>query len=201
VSGWSEQTPLDSLGSYGEFWKAKLNAGDKLTINATVAPACGGLVFSFYPPSVNDATVRTTNPSQTLAFNPTGAGTFVAPYAGNWTIFVNACSTTSYNFTASLPHRTATHPTHAGLTGPRKVRLHRRFTLNGRITGLSAGMVTIELLVNTEWRSVAKVRIGSDGSFHWQTRSTTRGLVRYRVVFTGNASHSRSQASHSVLVV
>jgi thermitase len=105
-AGWSETETPDSSSYYGEFWKVQLNAGDRLTIGVTVTQSCdGGAVFDFYVPTVTDSMMAGAGPPATFAAQIGGQGqlSFVAPYAGNWTLFVKSgCHSVSYSLQASI---------------------------------------------------------------------------------------------------
>jgi hypothetical protein len=196
ASGWSSA----ATGVQGEFWRVQMNAGDKLTLDLTATEeTCNTIEIGIYNPSVTDYTLSSSSTTSEIDINAQGQGEFVAPSGGDWTLFfhnpANWCGTASYDFTATVKHRTV-----ARLAGPTDIRVDRRLTLVGMIRGLSNGFVKIQLQLRKHWSTVATVSVRSGGSFRWSTRPHSSGRRRYRVVFAGDGSHLPCSAAYTVLV-
>jgi len=101
ASGWSEQHSVDNLGN-GEFWLLRINAGDKLTLDATVSQGCNSVSFDFYTPDTTDTTVGGANTAASPSIYSRGEITFTAPYTGSWILWVSSCSTESYTLSTTL---------------------------------------------------------------------------------------------------
>ena len=99
-----------------------LNAGDELTIDATVTACTANistkLEYGIYDQSVTDFTVQ--QAPRVGGGNVIGQGQvkFVAPSTGEWVLFAtnSACDTMAYTFEASVVVFTGTHVPSGGAT-------------------------------------------------------------------------------------
>jgi hypothetical protein len=188
ASGWVEPGFADGL-DYGEFWRVPMNAGDKLTLDATETGCDEGaaLGFEIFAPSVTDFTVRNANAGASGGADGHGEFTFVAPSSGPWILFVNGCDSTSYDVLASMKERTL-----ISIQAPHLGQPHARIVIRGQIASPSNGRVVLRLLTHQRWVLVATTTISLDGRFRFVVRAPGPGSYRYQVLYRGDSSHVAS---------
>jgi hypothetical protein len=180
----------------GEFWRITLSAGDRLAVDYSVPSqsGCRPLNIYVYTPNITDAEVETANPAARGSTPNDGEFTFIAPFAGRWTVlFGQSCfgASMSYSFTAHVRRFTATT-----LSVPRHVAAGRKLRIRGSVKNVLDGKIVLRL---SGTRSVHKTWPLTNGRFAGAVR-LNRGTYRLRASYLGDASHRGSFAKAVVKV-
>jgi hypothetical protein len=88
-------------GDYGEFWRIRLRARDRLTLNFGTINGCYTYVY-LYNPRVTDYTIRNANSVVSDSTSSKGQLRWTATRSGRWIVRVSSCG---YQLTASVRHR------------------------------------------------------------------------------------------------
>jgi hypothetical protein len=179
-----------------EFWRVTLQRGDRLkvdfgTTNGDLAALC------VLDPSVTDFTLAKAG---CLAIGLTyhkDQFSFGAPVDGTYILEVlaNTEEDLAYLMTASIRQRTE-----AFLTGPATAHARAPITLRGRVERARSGKVVISTYIAGAWVVLGSTPLRTDGSFRFPTRTVTRGMLRFRAIYTGDGSHAASTAFFAVRV-
>jgi hypothetical protein len=201
ASGWSQNCcNIDNAPGNGEFWKLKMNAGDRLVIDtASTTSDCDSVpALYIYAPSVTDYTISQTNPVADLN---NGASKYeykwVAPSSGSWILFFSNCETYSYTFNATVQLFTAT----ALKRPPAFVRLRSKLRLSGTTAVASTGTVLLKISGPHKLRINKLVQLAA-GRFHLVYRPSRVGRYYFKAVYGGDSQHRPSQSpQYSVRVI
>jgi hypothetical protein len=195
-----------------DYWRVSMNAGDLLTANFGRTGGDLDVGLCVIRPDVTDYTkdgarcvaYRETGTKSQLKFAATVAGHWTLVFGANWYGCLLGAGNQSINVTWDCTRRVAYEVTASVqrytqtiLTAPHTVRVGGRFTLRGRVAGARSGAVQLERQVARHWRLLKRVSLRSDGSFSLPTRARSRGLLRFRARYPGDASHRPSSATAS----
>jgi hypothetical protein len=198
-----------------DYWRVTMNAGDLLTANFGLTGGDLDVGLCVIRPDVTDYTkdgarcvaYRETGTKSQLKFIATTSGRWTLVFGANWYGCLLGSGSQSIDITWDCTRRVAYEVTAAvqrytetTLSAPRTVRVGAHFTLRGRVAGAGSGSVQLERRMARHWRIVKSIRLGSDGSYSLSTRARSRGLLRFRARYLGDASHRPSGATVRVRV-
>jgi len=198
-----------------DYWRVTLNAGDLLTANFGRTGGDLDVGLCVIRPDVTDYTkdgarcvaYREIGSKSQLTFAATATGRWILVFGANWYGCLLGSGSQSIDITWDCTRRVAYEVTasvqrytHTTLSAPHTVRIGARFTLRGHVVGVGSGSVRIERHLARRWGGKKSHHQGSDGSFSLSTRARSRGLLRFRARYLGDASHRPSSAAASARV-
>ena len=194
ASNWNQSQESEN-GRYGEFWRARLAAGDQLIIDwALTASACSranhGILV--YTPSVNDKTVARASPVADHDMKGASNREFVwvAPSAGHWTLFFYGCRQTTSTVAAWVQQFTQMR-----VTAPSHVAHGHSFKVTGTVSGASGGTVAVAVSGPGAIKQLPVVAsIAAGGNFATRIRLPQVGVYTLRIAYYGDSNHRPSQA-------
>jgi hypothetical protein len=194
-SGWSEE---GHTIPYGEYWRAPLTGGDRLTMDlGATMDACSdedhGIMV--YSPSVTDYTVSDTKEVEDFdrPFDSMYEFVWRAPFSGNWTLYVYGCVNYAYQFTAHV----AT-PTQVKLNVPRAITAGKRLHIKGTVKGVQGGQLAVTVTRAGKRTAALLIKLPASGRFALSLRLKHPGGYRVSARYYGDSHHLRSTASAHV---
>lgn len=214
MNGNTAEVPRMRDGSWREFWKVDLRAGDRLTIKwlglgdampGVIALPAGTDDFVFG----SDYLGGTKEPlaSGKLGANQRGQIRLTASRTGTYPFYFLSCNDGTwtscsgndysgydmkfgpYEFVVEVKQATSLM-----LRGPGRVRPNENGLLTGRLSGASAATVELQYRSREKWRRLGAVKSNAQGRFVWSTTFDGRCGSRWytRAVYRGDATHVAS---------
>ena len=202
ASGWALAAGgQNTAGGYGEYWRLKMNAGDRLVFDwALTQSECSSGAeqgVEVFAPKVTDYTVDQAHAVayDSFVFKTKTEFRWVAPSSGNWIFDFYGCQTFSYTFLAHLQAFTRIH-----LVAPSLVGHGHKVAVSGRVEGVQTGKVAVMVRRGRVLLTTKVVSLTRRGRFKVKLTFSKPGKDSLKVAYYGDSKHRPSKASATIHV-